>query len=104
MRGGDNGPAVLPGNPGKSDLLRRVKLPAADDEMVGLAIQLDEIQPQRPRACLQPDAAIRFARVNPTHGREMPLRDLVVSAYFFTGNAVFSKGRSFTTHHERITP
>jgi uncharacterized membrane protein len=32
MRGGDNGPAVLPGNPGKSDLLRRVKLPAADDD------------------------------------------------------------------------
>lgn len=32
MKGGDNGAAIVPGNPAKSDLLRRVRLPEADDD------------------------------------------------------------------------
>ena len=32
LRGGDDGAVVIPGNPGKSDLLRRVRLPAPDDD------------------------------------------------------------------------
>lgn len=32
MRGGDDGPAVLPGNPQKSDLVRRLHLPPTDDD------------------------------------------------------------------------
>jgi hypothetical protein len=32
MQGGDDGPAVVPGNPKGSDLLRRVKLPPSDDD------------------------------------------------------------------------
>jgi uncharacterized membrane protein len=32
MKGGDNGPAVVAGDPAKSDLLRRVKLPSTDDD------------------------------------------------------------------------
>ena len=32
MRGGEDGAAVLPGNPKSSELLRRVRLPASDDD------------------------------------------------------------------------
>src|ERR1019366_3367453 len=32
IRGGDDGAVVIPGNPKKSDLLRRVRLPASDDD------------------------------------------------------------------------
>jgi len=32
MRGGDDGAAVVPGNPRASDLIRRVSLPASDDD------------------------------------------------------------------------
>ena len=32
MRGGDDGPAVIPGNPQKSDLVRRLHLPSSDDD------------------------------------------------------------------------
>jgi hypothetical protein len=32
MHGGEDGPAVLPGNPKASEILRRVRLPASDDD------------------------------------------------------------------------
>jgi hypothetical protein len=32
MRGGDDGPVILPGNPKASEILRRVRLPASDDD------------------------------------------------------------------------
>jgi hypothetical protein len=32
MRGGDDGPVVAPGKPGSSDILRRLRLPASDDD------------------------------------------------------------------------
>ena len=32
MRGGDDGPALVPGNPKASELIRRVRLPASDDD------------------------------------------------------------------------
>jgi hypothetical protein len=32
MRGGDDGPAVVPGNPNKSDMIRRMLLPPSDDD------------------------------------------------------------------------
>jgi hypothetical protein len=32
MRGGDDGPAVVPGNPKKSDMIRRLHLPPSDDD------------------------------------------------------------------------
>ena len=32
MRGGEDGPVVVPGNPGKSDIIRRLTLPASDDD------------------------------------------------------------------------
>ena len=32
MRGGDDGPAVVPGNPKKSDMIRRLLLPPSDDD------------------------------------------------------------------------
>jgi hypothetical protein len=32
MRGGDDGPAVVPGNPAKSDMIRRLLLPPSDDD------------------------------------------------------------------------
>ncbi len=32
MRGGEDGPVVVPGNPGKSDIIRRLNLPASDDD------------------------------------------------------------------------
>ena len=34
MHGGDDGPVVLPGNPARSDLIRRVLLPPADDDFM----------------------------------------------------------------------
>jgi hypothetical protein len=34
MSGGDDGPMVMPWNPGKSELLRRVKLPSDDDDFM----------------------------------------------------------------------
>jgi len=32
MRGGDDGPALIPGNPGRSEILRRLRLPPSDDD------------------------------------------------------------------------
>ena len=32
MHGGEDGPAVVPGNPKASELIRRVRLPASDDD------------------------------------------------------------------------
>lgn len=32
MRGGEDGPVVVPGNPAKSDIIRRLMLPASDDD------------------------------------------------------------------------
>jgi len=32
MRGGEDGPVVVPGNPGKSDIVRRLMLPPTDDD------------------------------------------------------------------------
>jgi hypothetical protein len=32
MRGGDDGPALVPGNPGSSEILRRLRLPPSDDD------------------------------------------------------------------------
>jgi uncharacterized membrane protein len=32
MRGGDDGPALVPGNPGSSEILRRLRLPPGDDD------------------------------------------------------------------------
>jgi len=32
MRGGDDGAALVPGNPGSSEILRRLRLPASDDD------------------------------------------------------------------------
>jgi hypothetical protein len=32
MRGGDDGAVVAPGNPKESDILRRLRLPASDDD------------------------------------------------------------------------
>jgi len=32
LRGGDDGPVIAPGRPASSDILRRVRLPASDDD------------------------------------------------------------------------
>ncbi len=32
MKGGDDGPALVPGNAKTSEILRRVRLPASDDD------------------------------------------------------------------------
>jgi hypothetical protein len=32
MRGGEDGPVVVPGKPGSSDIIRRLKLPPTDDD------------------------------------------------------------------------
>jgi uncharacterized membrane protein len=34
MKGGEDGPSVVPGSPEKSDLLRRVRLPSTDDDFM----------------------------------------------------------------------
>src|SRR5690606_14648959 len=34
LKGGEDGPVVVPGDPGKSDLIRRVKLPAGHDDVM----------------------------------------------------------------------
>lgn len=34
FEGGENGPVIVPGDPGKSDLIRRIKLPAGHDDVM----------------------------------------------------------------------
>lgn len=119
FKGGENGPILLAGNPEKSDLIRRVKLPAGHDDamptkgkrlskeevaMLEYWIKLGAPWPNGPEKSLYRVAALepRMPKLpKPAEGLSQPI-DLFVNAYFKKYKMAFPKPVDDKTYIRRV--